>query len=166
MQPTGILINSKPSKTSKQRKSVTWGMLYAIGENREQSVSSIPLTSFKEQEQLNRMAERDYFGLVDLSGLETSRRRAATVLNETTLSTLPVCSTEDSTVEFRQDIVVGDSEDFVPRRKRNESKSFSEIDSESQGGDSEPSSPTRSELPTLELASSRRRGSFRCKWQL
>ncbi len=160
MQPTGILINSKQSKTSKQRKSVTWGKLYAISDTREQSISSIPLTSFKEQEQLNRMAERDYFGLVDLSGLETSRRRAMTVLNEATLSIIPVDSTEDSARDFGQGIVVDGSEEFVPRRRRNESKSFSEIDSESQGGDSE--LPIPAPL-TLELASSRRRGSFKCR---
>lgn len=158
MQPTGILRNSKNSRLSKQRKSVSWGMLYAQADNREQSVSSIPLTSFKEIEALNKIAERDYFGLVDLSGLENSRRRATTSIEEMVFTNLPFGSPEDSAGLEAVGFV--ENNDLSPSRRRNSSRSLSEFDSDECG--SEPLSPVNH----INLATSRRPGSMHCSLML
>jgi hypothetical protein len=77
MQPTGILRTSKFSNPSKLIKSVSWGMLYSLSEDRQQTVQSIPTFTSKEVEAQQREDEKQFFGQCDISGLQSSRRRAS-----------------------------------------------------------------------------------------
>jgi hypothetical protein len=58
-------------------KSVSWGMLYSLSEDRQQTVTFIPKTTSKEAEAQQREDEKEYFGQSDISGLQASRRRAS-----------------------------------------------------------------------------------------
>ena len=123
-------------------------MLYSLSEDRQQTVATIPSTTSKELEARQREDELDYFGHADLSGLQSSRRRASTsslLLPAPAADPLP----EDPCSQT-------DSEDLLRRKtRRTRSSTLDPL------ANTQPSSP--GDLESDSFGESRRRSGVSCK---
>lgn len=79
MKPKGIIKNSnhsRESKASKVNNTVTWGKVELFYVDGVSIVSDIPVHTSKEKQEMRKEEEKEYFGDIDISGLQPSRRKS------------------------------------------------------------------------------------------
>lgn len=141
----------RPTATS---KSVSWGNQHVFSEENPCTVSKIPDITQKEREQLDRIAEIEYFGASsDLSRLENSRKRSIAKEGFPDDFTDSLGSKDESSRKSspKESAKQASSEDEpmmeeLPRRKRGGSQSFSEESFDMQKAPSLGSSRKRIQL--------------------